>query len=603
MRTASLSCIAILLCHLSCSGIPQQAPAPAAPRKPPVIAWQPYSPAVFERARAEHKFVLLDLQAVWCHWCHVMDDITYSDPQVIALIGDKYIAVKVDQDSRPDISARYEDYGWPATIVFNADGGEIVKRQGYIPPKPMARLLQAIIDDPTPGPSVQPRKAIEYSDASSLSPQLKDELERKLNENYDPKLGGWGTVHKYLDWEAIEWSIWQAQTGDHAAEHRARQTLDAALKLIDPVWGGLYQYSVDGDWDHPHFEKIMQFQAEGIRTYSLAYARWHDPAYLKAAQEIRRYLADFLTSPEGAFYTSQDADLIDGQESDGYFAQVDVMRRKRGIPRVDTHVYSRENGWAIAALVALSNANSNPQDLNDAIRAADWIAAHRALPGGGFRHDESDASGPYLADTLAMGRAFLALYGATADRRWLDRAQAAAAFIIAHFSDPSAPGFLPVESDSQGALRPVAELDQNLAACEFFNLLAYYTGSKQDRAAASNAMRFLATPQIADGQGPWVAGILLAAAQSASEPLHVTIIGSKSDPAASALFHEALRAPTDYVRLEWWDPQAGPLPNMDVEYPKLKYAAAFVCTATTCSPPIKTTTALGIKLGIKDDRK
>ena len=75
----------------------------------------------------------------------------HADPQVAALIRDKYIAVHVDQDARPDLANRYEDYGWPATIIFHMDGSELVKRRGYIPPKPMASLLQAVIDDPTPG--------------------------------------------------------------------------------------------------------------------------------------------------------------------------------------------------------------------------------------------------------------------------------------------------------------------------------------------------------------------------------------------------------------------------------------------------------------------
>src|ERR1700685_3856722 len=126
-----------------------------AARAAPTAAWQTHcSDALFTRAAHEHRFVLLDLEAVWCHWCHVMDETTYANPAVIALIKSNYIAVRVDQDSRPDLSNRYEDYGWPATVVFNADGGEIVKRQGYIPPAEMIAMLQAIIADPSPGPSV-----------------------------------------------------------------------------------------------------------------------------------------------------------------------------------------------------------------------------------------------------------------------------------------------------------------------------------------------------------------------------------------------------------------------------------------------------------------
>src|ERR1700677_4614869 len=105
---------------------------------PATLHWQPWSDAVFAQARTKHKFVLLDLEAVWCHWCHVMDDVTYRDPTVVRRLNEKYILVKVEQDSRPDISNRHQDYGWPATVVFAADGSEIVKRQGFLQPRLMA---------------------------------------------------------------------------------------------------------------------------------------------------------------------------------------------------------------------------------------------------------------------------------------------------------------------------------------------------------------------------------------------------------------------------------------------------------------------------------
>src|SRR5271154_6632870 len=133
------------------------------------LQWIPWSDNAFAQARQENKFVLLDLEAVWCHWCHVMDDVTYRDPEVIRLLNQKYILVKVDQDSRPDISNRYQDYGWPATVVFAADGSEIVKRQGYLPPRLMASMLQAIIDDPSPGPSIEKKIALHPAADASIS--------------------------------------------------------------------------------------------------------------------------------------------------------------------------------------------------------------------------------------------------------------------------------------------------------------------------------------------------------------------------------------------------------------------------------------------------
>src|ERR1700690_970759 len=114
------------------------------------IAWTSWSDEAFARAKREHKYVILDLEAVWCHWCHVMDATTYRDPRVISLLGAHYIAVRVDQDSRPDLANRYEDYGWPATVIYAPDGTEIVKKQGYVEPDGMARLLQAVVDDPSP---------------------------------------------------------------------------------------------------------------------------------------------------------------------------------------------------------------------------------------------------------------------------------------------------------------------------------------------------------------------------------------------------------------------------------------------------------------------
>src|SRR5271157_428849 len=162
------------------------------------INWQPWSDSVFDRAKKAGRFVLLDLGTVWCHWCHVMEEITYQDPTVIKLINKRYIAVRVDADGRPDLSNRYEDYGWPATIVFNADGGEIVKRQGYLPPLPMASMLQAIIDDPTPGPSVVLETPLTASHEKALGSDARHQLQQILIDDYDHTNHGRGTVQKFL---------------------------------------------------------------------------------------------------------------------------------------------------------------------------------------------------------------------------------------------------------------------------------------------------------------------------------------------------------------------------------------------------------------------
>jgi len=547
------------------------------------INWQPWSDAAFDQAKRENKFVLLDLEAIWCHWCHVMDETTYKTPEVIALIQSKYIPVRVDQDSRPDLSNRYEDYGWPATVVFAGSGGEIVKRQGYIEPKQMIAMLKAIIADPTPGPSVRAEPEMKFADNALLSAEARKNMEERYFAQYDFKHGSWGFDQKFLDWTSTEYAMARARTGDAKSEGMAKQALNGQFNLIDKTWGGVYQYSTDGDWKAPHFEKIMQMQAGNLRIYSLAYDEWKDPAYLKAAQDVQRFLKNFLTSPEGAFYTSMDADLVQGKHSASYFALDDAGRRKLGVPRVDKHSYSRENGWAIDAVATLYGATGDQQYLDEAVKAANWIIQNRAIEGGGFHHDAKDIAGPYLADTLNMGKAFLTIYETTGDRAWLKRTEDAAKFINANFAVGPA-GFVTAKAPTDRSYTPKPERDENIMLARYANLLSYYTGNKDYRAMSERAMKYLAAPQIAKFLP--TGGTLLADLEYSSDPIHITIVGHKDDPAAQALFHAAASYPSGYLRLEWWDTREGRLPNPDVQYPELKSAASFICTGNTCSAPI-----------------
>jgi uncharacterized protein YyaL (SSP411 family) len=570
------------------------------------VAWIPWSDDVFARAQREKRLVLLDLQAVWCHWCHVMEETTYRDPEVARIIAEHYLAVQVDQDSRPDLSNRYEDYGWPATIVFRGDGVELAKRSGYIPPKPMASMLQAFVDDPTPGPSAPPTRETAGSGSTSLSPELRAELERIHASQFDREHGGWGFANKWLDPPSVEYSLARRRNGekrtnggkpgaaDGAADPApgfdamARRTLDAALALVDPVWGGVYQYSTGGDFKEPHFEKIMSFQADDLRIYALAHATYRDARYRDAAQAIHRFLHGFLTGQGGAFFTSMDADLVQGEHSGEYFALSDAERRKRGVPRIDTHTYARENGWAIRGLAGLYAWTGDESALSEARTAAEWILAHRTLPGGGFRHGESDPAGPYLGDTLAMGQAFLALHETTGERRWLVHAEQAAEFLGGKFAAKDA-GFVTAAAAATPAASAAPAFEsprnrgENIDVARFANLLFRYTGKDAHRKLAEAAMRYVSTPEIA--KKPFTSGVLLADLEMSSDPLHVVVVGKKSDAKALALFRAALALPSSYRRIEWWDPAEGPLPNAGTEYPELDRPAAFACAGGRCSSP------------------
>jgi uncharacterized protein YyaL (SSP411 family) len=547
------------------------------------VRWEAFSEQLFERAKRKRRFVLLDLEAVWCHWCHVMDETTYRDAQVGEALAAHFIAAKADQDANPDLSRRYDEYGWPATIVFTPDGTEIVKRRGYIPPERMASLLKAIVADPSPLKYADQASLEVQSDTHVLAAPVRQELIQRAIKHHDFKLGGLDLSQKFLDRDAVEYGMLLARQGNPRGLQIVKQDLDGALNLIDPVWGGAYQYSTDSDWKHPHFEKLLAIQADDMRAFTQGYLVLGDSAYLEAAKKIHRYVTHFLTSPEGAFYVSQDADAVKGEHSGDYFALSDEARRRRGVPAVDRHLYAREQGWMIQALAQLYGATLDRQYLDQAIAAASWALRQRALPGGGFRHGEQDRSGPYLEDTLTMARGLLALYAATGDRAWLAHAQSAAGFITKTFAATRGPGFI-TSADRGQVLRPKPQIDENVAAARFYNLLARYTGNEQYRSDAQRAMRYLAARNVAllRASEP---GILLADAEMTTDPVHLTIVGGKDDPAAQTLFQTALRIPNAYRRIEWWDRREGALQNADVQYPELGKAAAFVCTQGACSLP------------------
>lgn len=511
LRPYQTACRLLLVCFLLMNGIAwaKDSHQITAQTTTHDIAWQPWSEAVFEQAKRENKLVILDLEAVWCHWCHVMDEKTYHDPEVLKLIQQHFLAIRVDQDANPDISIRYEDYGWPATVIFAPDGNEIAKRRGYIAPENMRKILQAMIADPTPGPSITPQAALMVSSATQLSTAQSDKITADINRGYDSKLGGWGDVHKYILAQNVEYAMIKAKQGDKAFEKKARETLDKALALIDPAWGGMYQYSDRGRWDSPHFEKIMSIQTDDLRLYALAYKQFNEPRYLKAARDIERYLVNFLTSPEGAFYTSQDADASDKIDGHAFYPLDDKSRRALGVmPRIDKHRYARENGWAIRSLAVLYDATGDKKVLDRAIKAANWVEANRRLADGGFSHDAKDRAGPYLGDSLAMAQAYMALYASTGDGVWLAKSRSSSQFINQHFKVGT--GFA-VASNSSKKLRgqPTLQMEENVSIARLANQLARHTGDAQYKTMAHHAMRYLIALANQD-KNLYLAGTLIA---------------------------------------------------------------------------------------------
>ncbi len=557
----------------------------------PSLPWKKWDPALLDQAGKEHKYILLHMAAVWCHWCHVMEGTTYADPAIQKTILDKFIPVRVDQDADPELSYRYEDWGWPATIMLDKDGNEIFKRRGYIPPELFAKLLVAVIEDPSALPALDKTAAIDPN-VVGLSADRRASIEAALLQGYDKQHGGFGDAQHFIQADTIEWALERSRplkrnTDTNVWQDVATRTLAGARKIVDPVWGGMFQYSDKMDWSGPHFEKLLNIQRDAMRSYVLAYEIGHDPADLKAAQDIGRWLMDFMRSDSGAFYTSQDADVAAGEHGDVFYAKPDAQRRAGAQPPIDKNSYARENGWAVASLAMLSDVTGDKKLLEAAQRAYDWVLANRRAPNGGFGHSRAADDDTHLGDTLAMAEAAMALYRSIAERRYLANATDFANVIARDHKDPAG-GYMvrAPEPGAKGVLaKPVKQIDENVATIRLFNLLARNTGKASFRGDAEHGMRFLLQLAANDFVVP---GALVADRELGREPAHVTIVGAKDDPEAQALYAAARTYPTRYLRIEWLDPREGPLPAADVEYPEMPQAAAFACANGTCSLPVFT---------------
>jgi uncharacterized protein YyaL (SSP411 family) len=568
------------------------------------LPWQTWGPALFDRAAREDKYILLHMAAVWCHWCHVMEGTTYNDPAIQKAILDRFIPVRVDQDSDPALSYRYEQWGWPATVMLDKDGNEILKRRGYIPPELFRKLITAVIADPSALPSYTVGATVD-PDAVGLSVERRAKIEALLLKAYDREHGGFGDIQRFLQGDMLEWALERGRRLQRNADadswrEVATRTLAGARRIIDPVWGGMFQYSDKLDWSSPHFEKLLNVQRDAMRAYVLAWQIGHDEADLRAAKDIGRWLMEFMREPSGAFYTSQDADVSHGEHGDAFYAKSDAPRRAGPQPPIDRHSYARENGWAIASLATLYDVTADRALLDAATTAFDWVLAHRRAPNGGFGHGRAADDDTHLGDTLAMAEAAMALYRSTADRQYLTLASGFAAAIARDHRDSSGFVVRRPEPGAKGVLaKPVKQLDENVAATRLFNLLARNTGRKDFRAEAEHGMRYLIALAEDDLVVP---GALLADRELSREPAHVTIVGAKDDPAAQALYASARQYPTRYLRIEWLDRREGSLPAADVEYPELPEAAAFACANGACSLPVFTAGEVARIVTKVDDR-
>jgi uncharacterized protein len=319
------------------------------------VDWHEWGPQAFEKARNEGKPILLDIGAVWCHWCHVIDRESYENPEIAAMINQLFVPVKVDRDERPDVDARYQSAvsaisgqgGWPLTAFLTPEGKPFYGGT-YFPPEDamgrpgLKRILLAVSE------AFKTRRAEVDSSAQTLEEAVAraevfhgghgefdvgvvDAIIESALGIFDETHGGFGHAPKFPHASAIDLLLERYQaTRDARLLHAAERTLEAmALGGVhDQIGGGFHRYSVDERWCVPHFEKMSYDNSELLKNFLHGYQVTGHSIFSETAKGIIAWVGDVLSDPEhGGFFASQDADQTLDDDGD-YFTWTRAEVRK-----------------------------------------------------------------------------------------------------------------------------------------------------------------------------------------------------------------------------------------------------------------------------------
>jgi uncharacterized protein YyaL (SSP411 family) len=310
------------------------------------IRWHEWGEEAFATAKRENKPMLLDIGAVWCHWCHVMDRESYDDPEVAQIVNEQFVAVKVDRDERPDIDSRYQaavsaisgQGGWPLTAFLTPDGVPFYGGT-YFPPNDQwgrpsfKRVLASIAkafhekqaDVAEQAKMVE--QAISHAESFAgrsgrVSPGVIEAIVKSAMGMFDARNGGFGTAPKFPHPGVLDLLIEHyTRTGDEQVKNVVMMTLEHMANggVYDQLAGGFHRYSVDERWVVPHFEKMSYDNSELLKNYVHGYQVTGNELFAEVARDIIRWMDEWLSDREGGgFYASQDADYSMDDDGD-YF--------------------------------------------------------------------------------------------------------------------------------------------------------------------------------------------------------------------------------------------------------------------------------------------
>ena len=634
------------------------------------VAWWPWGPDALAEAQRHDKPILLSVGYAACHWCHVMAHESFEDDATAAVMNDLFVNIKVDREERPDIDQIYmsalhhlgEQGGWPLTM-FLTPKGEPVWGGTYFPKtsrfgrpafvdvlREVSRLFREErhkIDQNRDALMERLESRARPAGKAVVGAKELDQLAMQIGNAFDKQHGGLRGAPKFPN-AALYELVWRAamRTGDERFYKLIEHTLEHICEggIYDHLGGGFSRYSVDERWLVPHFEKMLYDNAQLLELLAVAHVRTGHPLYRQRAVETVGWLAREMTTPEGAFSASLDADS-EGEEGKFYvwslpeveqalgpddaalFVQhydvtlegnfeghnilnllkhlprsreiearlamlrdkLFMLREKRVRPGLDDKVLADWNGEMIASLANAGSMLGEPDWIARAEKAFDFIA-QSMTKGGRLGHSwrEGRLLYPGLASDFAnMIRAALALYEATGRRDRLDQALRWQTAFDAHYANPGNGGYYLTADDAEGlVVRPASTSDDatpnpNAMAAQNLIRLAALTG---DHLWRDKADRVLEGVLGGAGENVLSHAALLNAIDLRLNAAEIVLTG----PDHARFAQAALRLP--YLnRVVLRAPEASALPRNHPAQAKIgsgPASAAFICVGETCSLPV-----------------